>query len=479
MQNWVSAFLCACILIPSSCESRQARFQAEHEELLKTRRGDELLTGLLALDQAYPRMLAVKVDLGAYLLASNDADKARVYLEAGERLAGGTKAHRLPVGAKDRRLVALLHADLAELSWRTKKYREAVDYSSTALSLAPDDPAGALFTRAKASALLGETRQSLDDFSKGWGTHRPAMAPEDYRVYTRLLSTAGRDAQALEALAEYQIRFPYERGIGLEESLLYEKRGMIEESILAAYKELEYQRCAGSTTEARVLASLGELGQKLEDSAFNPGHRGKRLVGALGRHAKGDWQGASAELSAISSVPALPFGRYLLVSARLEAGQATDADCKSYLSLEPSLRSLAGYYYHLWHGAKACRGPDATVPMADIVEKCILLAPRTVIGAEARRELGRIRGLSPSDGEKLLLAPELEQIARAVDSGGDLALLEPVLALLETPDNAYQETGTFVLRTLKANGRVRAFLEERRRTSAGRLRERLAFLLSD
>jgi hypothetical protein len=86
--------------------------------------------------------------------------------------------------------------------------------------------------------------------------------------------------------------------------------------------------------------------------------------------------------------------------------------------------------------------------MADIVEKCILLAPRTVIGAEARRELGRIRGLSPSDGEKLLLAPELEQIARAVDSGGDLALLEPVLALLETPDNAYQETGTFVLRTL-------------------------------
>ncbi len=36
-----------------------------------------------------------------------------------------------------------------------------------------------------------------------------------------------------------------------------------------------------------------------------------------------------------------------------------------------------------------------------------------------------------------------------------------------------------MLEALKADGRVRAFLEERRTDSAGRLKERLAFLLGD
>jgi hypothetical protein len=479
MQNRCSAFLCAIILVPSSCAPRQTYSQARHEELARTQTGSELFIGLLALDQEYPYELGLKVDLGAHLLAAGELEKARVYLEAGERLAARTRINRLGAGAKNRRLAALLYADLAELSWRTKQYREAADYSSVSLSLDSEDPAGALFTRAKARAALRENGESLADFAKGWESRRSTMVPEDYRVYWGLLSNEGRNGEALATLAAYQERFPYEQGIGLAESLLYERTGLIEESVLAAFKELEYQRCAGSSTEARMLAGLGDLARKLEDPAFNPGRRGKRLVGALGRYVKGEWPGALAELSSIASVSVQPFGRYLLLSAQLEAGKATSGDFQSYLSLEPSLRSLASYYHHLWRGLKACRGPEAANAAVDIVEKCILLAPRTGIAAEARRELGRVRGLSPADGEKLLLGAELEQIARAVESGADAALLEPVLALLTTPDNSYQAAGTRMLEALKADARVKAFLEERRKDSAGRLKERLAFLLGD
>jgi len=479
MQNRCAAFLCAIILIPSACASRQTSYQARHEELARTQTGSELFIGLLALDQEYPNSLALKVDLGAHLLAAGELEKARVYLEAGERLAVRTRVNRLGGGTKNRQLAALLYADLAELSWRTKQYREAADYSSVSLSLDPEDPSGALFTRAKARAVLRENGESLADFAKGWESRRSTMVPEDYRAYGSLLSSEGRNGEALATLAAYQARFPYEQGIGLAESLLYERTGLIEESVLAAFKELEYQRCAGSTTEARMLAGLGDLARKLEDPAFNPGRRGKRLAASLCRYVKGDWPGALAELSTIASVSAEPFGRYLLLSAQLEAGKATSGDFQSYLSLEPSLRGLASYYHHLWRGLKACRGPEAVSAAVDIVEKCILLAPRTGIAAEARRELGRIRGLSPADGEKLLLGAELEQIARAVKSGADLALLEPVLALLTTPDNAYQAAGTRMLEALKADARVMAFLEERRKDSAGRLKERLAFLLSE
>ncbi len=479
MQNRCGAFLCAILLIPSSCAPRQTYFQARHEELARTRTGSALLIGLLALDQEYPNSLALKVDLGAHLLATGELEKARVYLEAGERLAVRTRVNRFGAGEKDRRLAALLYADLAELSWRTKQHREAADYSSVSLSLDPEDPAGALFTRAKARAALRENEESLADFAKGWESRRSAMVPEDFHVYWNLLSSEGRNGEALATLAAYQARFPYEQGIGLAESLLYERTGLIEESILAAFKELEYQRCAGSATEARMLAGLEDLARKLEDPAFNPSRRGKRLVAALGRYAAGDWLGALTALSTITSVSAQPFGRYLLLSAQLEAGKATSADFQSYLSLEPSLRSLASYYHHLWRGLKVCRGLEAVSAAVNIVEKCILLAPRTGIAAESRRELGRIRGLSPADGEKLLLGAELEQIARAIESGADPALLEPVLALLATPDNTYQAAGTLMLEALKANARVEAFLEERRKVSSGRLKERLTFLLGD
>ncbi len=207
MQNRCAAFLCAGILILSSCPSPQTNLQTRHEELARTRTGSDLFVGLLALDQEYPGSLALKVDLGAHLLAAGELDKARVYLEAGERLAVRARVSRLVAGARERRLAALLYADLAELSWRTRKSREAADYASVSLSLDPDDPAGALFTRAKARAALRETGESLADFAKGWESRRSTMVPEDYRVYWSLLASEGRSAEALATLAAFEARF--------------------------------------------------------------------------------------------------------------------------------------------------------------------------------------------------------------------------------------------------------------------------------
>ncbi len=479
MQNRCAVFLCAIILILSSCPLRQQDLQTRHEELVRTRTGRELFVALLALDQECPGSLALKLDLGAHLLAAGELDQARVYLEAGEKLAVRARVARRGAGARDRRLAALLYADLAELSWRAREYREAADYASLSLSLDPGDPAGALFTRAKARAGLRANEESLADFAEGWESRPSTMVAEDYRVYWSLLSSEGRNGEALAVLAAFEARFPYEQGIGAAESLLYERTGRIEQSILAAFKELEYQRCAGSATQARMLACLEDLAWKLGDPGFDSGQQGKRLVASLCRYVKGDWPGALAELSTIASVSSEPFGRYLLLSARLEAGKATSEDLQSYLSLESRLRSLASYYHHLWRALKASRGPESASSAVEIVEKCILLAPRTDIAAEARQELGRIRGLTASDGERLLLQAELEQIARAVESGADVSLLEPVLDLLATPDNVYQAAGMRMLRALKADRRVRAFLEERQTGSAGRLKERLAFVLGD
>ena len=210
---------------------------------------------------------------------------------------------------------------------------------------------------------------------------------------------------------------------------------------------------------------------------LSPGAGGSasRIAAGLSRHARGQWVRAAEELSGIGSVSALPFGRYILLSALLESGRATGADFQSYLSLEGLYRDLAGYYYHLWRGLKA--SGSAADPPVEILEKCILLAPRTRAAAESRRELARALGLGPADGEKLLLPPELEAIDRAVRAGGDPALLSPVLELLSIPANRYQARAEPLLRALAQRSDIRSFLEARQEKAGGRLGERLAFLL--
>jgi len=460
---------CCGLLLLWACSGSQAAFQSEYEEVKKNNSGPELFSALLLLDQKYPRQLALKVDIGRSLLAAGDLEKAGIYLKSGEELAWRSR---------DKRLKALLYAASAERSFRRGQYQEAIDFAGKALASPPHEPAGVLFTRGKAFQALGKKREALEDCSAGWEAAREALAPQDYRNYAALLIEAGMYAEALEVHSEYQARFLYESGIGLTESLLYEKLGKIEESIVAAFKELEYQRYLGSVPEALILDNLGKLSRKLEDRQWNPENQGKGLVAALKRYARGEWAEAARALDQPSPALELPFGRYLLLSARLEAARAAEADFQEYGDLEPYLKSLPAYYYHLWRGMRRAGGdPPATA--RPVLEKCILLAPKTPFALASRRALGRLIGLASVDGEKLLLGPELEAIGRRVAAGESLSLLEPVLELLATPDNEYQLLAVLLLKQLKSREQVRLFLTERAHTATGRLKERLAFIVSN
>ena len=65
-----------------------------------------------------------------------------------------------------------------------------------------------------------------------------SMSREDFLFCADLYFDAGRAEDALSVLREFQTRYPYEIGIGLRESLLSERLGRVEESVLAALKEL-------------------------------------------------------------------------------------------------------------------------------------------------------------------------------------------------------------------------------------------------
>ncbi len=463
-------WFCCGLLLLWACNGNQAAFQSEYEALKKSSSDSALFSSLLLLDQKYPRQMALKVDIGRALLDAGELEQAAIYLKSGEALA---------VRSKDQRLKALLYAALAEHAFRRGQYQETIDLATKALANPPHEPAGALLSRARAYQATGKTQEALEDYTRGWSTDRSAMIPEDFRNYSTLLIEAGKYAEALEVYAEYQARFLYEPGIGLTESLLYEKLGRIEESIVAAFKELEYQRYRGGVPQALIQDNLAKLSRKLDDRQWNPEGRGKALVGALQRYARGEWGEAARALEQPGPALDLRFGRYLLLSARLETGQAAEADFREYGGLEPYLKSLPAYYYHLWRGMRHGSGGDLPAGARPVLEKCILLTPNTSFALESRRALGRLIGLAPAEGEKLLLGPELEAIGRQVAAGESLSRLQPVLELLATPDNEYQLLAVLMLKRLKAREQVRAFLLERARTATGRLKERLAFVVSN
>jgi tetratricopeptide (TPR) repeat protein len=459
-----------------ACGRGERAFQQSYERATSGRQGEELYRALLALDQRYPDRLVLKVNLGALLLAAGEYEQAYAYLSRGERLLRRSR---------DPRLHYLLYGNLAEHGLRTGRYQDSRGYAERALQTGCDDEIGVLFTRAKALAAEGSLEPALRDFAEGREQQGARMNLEDFTVYIRTLRRAGAAEPALELYQERQLRFGYLPGQGLEESLLYEELGRIEESLLSAFMELEYERCQGLTDSGTVLRNLSAVAQRLSLSAV-PREASAALLRGYRLYILQEWRGAEAAFRAALGLGAAgavgapaaahPFGELLPLACALERGASLE-ELEGYAALETRFRDLPSYYHHLWRGLRRGGGSYALGTARGVLEKTILLAPAGPCAAECRVELGRLAGLSPEQGTRLLLGPELSAILRRVREERQPDHLEPVLALLGLPDNLYTTAALLTLQEAASLPAVAGYLQSRREEAEGRLRERLSGLL--
>ncbi|MBN1834752.1 MAG: hypothetical protein JW820_02815, partial [Spirochaetales bacterium] len=468
--------LVALLLLLGACSSRDAAFREEFTRATAQLGGDDLLAALLALDQQHPDRLLLKVNIGALYLARSDTTHAAPYLERGRALA-----HR----SRDPHLSYLLYGNLAELALRTERYRDSVAYADRALRLQGEDPLGVVFTRAKAHLASGAREAALADFRTGIEAP-PARRPlnlEDCSAYIRALVAAGELEQALRLYRERQRRFGFVTGQGLEESALFERLGRIDEAILSAFMELEYGQARASLDREALRRNLAELSRELDEGSGNTRPETRSLLAAVDRYVEGDWQGTSAALAEVGENPPHGFLDLLKSAAALEllqAGAGADdwpAAMAEYVELEELFKDLQSYYYHLWRGMRSAPGGYSLALVQPVLEKTILLGPGAEQAAETRAELGRLLGLTPEQGRRLLLEPEIRAAAAEAVARRQPALLEPLLELLALPDTIYGLQATFVLQQAADDPAVRVYLERRRLEASGRLRERLGALL--
>jgi tetratricopeptide (TPR) repeat protein len=309
-------------------------FDTAYAAATKGRTGQALYDELLRLDQSYPMRLKLKIDLGASLLSVGDLKGAKTYLDQGERLIGPFV---------DARFKYALYAEQAELKFREGEFDGALANAAMAIACPSGDELGIVLLKAKAESALKDQAAALEDFDAGWAAHRGSMGAEDYRAYAVALHEAGRVADALQVLGDYQKAYPYDPGLGLVESGCYEKLGDMSSAILSAFKEYEFRRgIAGISGQALLEALDAGLGNAGAGTAGSKKSL-ERLVTSLKAFVRGDW-------SRVEDVPERGFGEYVRLAAKLEAGTVSAAELERYILLEPSLRSFQSYYCHLWRG---------------------------------------------------------------------------------------------------------------------------------
>jgi tetratricopeptide (TPR) repeat protein len=445
-------------------------FETRFKAAMSGMKGDELLMELFAMDQKYTNKLALKVNIGAILLALGETEKASIYLKKGEEVARfeGNK-----------KLKSTLYTNLAELSLRQGNYAQGVEYADKSLSLDKIDPTGVVFTKAKCLYYQNDQDKAIATFEDGWSKRNDVMSKDDMNFYMSILRDKSLYAKALDVARVYGRRFDYEPGIGIIESVFYEKLGKVNESIICAAKDLEYARYTGNIDAGEELSRLTNLDKKVNDTTWNPKQQGKEALTGLISYVSDKWPEAYAGLtSAGVEEQDLPFYVFLLKSALLESGKATAKDFTDYHALEDYFRSFPNYYYHLYRGMSKSAGTTGIGDPRTAMESCILLAPDTVYAKETRIALGTALGLVPKDGAKLMLGRELDKIYALLAEGKSPRICDPVLDLRSVEDNVYTLAAVLILEKAKELPGVGDYLDKKRKASSGRLKERIEMVMN-
>ena len=380
----------------------------------------------------------------------------------------------------EERLVYLLHANLAELRYRSRAFEESLAAADRALASArrakEGDKVGVAFTKAKALAATGKKDEALAIFDAA--KDAKAMTGEDLEVHVRLLAEKGRFADALTRVKERRALYGYQAGQGLEESIFYEKLGKLSEAAAAAFEELDRRRFHADLADSAVLAGLAEAKKRLASPGTRDSAGGKDATAVLAgaeRFTRGEYAAASTSFAGVKTSEAGTYLDFLAAASAAEAGTA--GALERLVALESRYRDYQGFYYHLWRALKKGPGLYGLETVRGVLEKCILLAPASAAARETREELGLLLGLGREDGRKLLLGQELDALASALAAGASPRALEPAMELLTTKDNPYRLSGQLFLKKAATLPTIRVWLEKRRAEASGRLKEALGAVL--
>jgi len=288
-------------------------------------------------------------------------------------------------------------------------------------------------------------------------------------VTASLQKEAPVDMQALlrtlDELAEIERTGSWLQGMALSESGIREKTGDYAGAVAAAYKEMAFAYGRGLIQKNDIeLGLLNLLEMKSEESVT-------AAANAILAFLSEQWTTALSSFEKLFNQYDEPdgFGSWMILVCSLEKDKENRRASAAYKAIRARYAQFPEYWYR---GAKVFSGAVS----AEYAENCINLSARGPFADECRKIIAAYTGLKTEDGLSIKTKTEIEAIISESINAGNPQLLEPLLPLLNLPDNPYTVYAAGALRALTSAQKFREYFNVKASASSGRLAERLSYI---
>ena len=437
----------ALVAFTSCSKKADDSYLPELETLLKEKTGDDLLEGLIALDKKYPKVLMLKINISGMLLVKNEVKMAGDYLKQGLPLIKKSDND----GEK-----YVFYTNMAQYSFKNGDPGKSIEYAKQALEFNKEDPLGVTITMAKAYANKEDPISAIKLMKEQWAADRKKFSDEDMYY---LLSVLGNEPDSAENLAivvdvadEYLIRNPTISGIGINQAQDLERAGYMVSALVATFSEMDRMRCVNKIKDENIYDALVKAREN-----FAPDSPHVKFLDGFKAYMDEDFDTASAAFDSIIPEIPLNYFTYLQMVCRANSSKTSPELVNAFGALEDKFPLFQSYYYYLWKSIK--KNNLLSKEDAPLMQQCILSNPSSKFGIETKKELGKLFGLE--HGEYILLPDELTVYLMRVKGGEKPDILEPVVKLLEMPDNPFKDNALLLVQELRKIAGVSEWLDQR------------------
>lgn len=419
----------------------------------------DLYQDIYSFDLDNPDFYESKLDLARYYLLTGNYSEAWAFLLRAEAIAS-----KFPEQMKKENEAAM-YACHASLLLMNNQVEAAFEYVKKACDV-PKYGKIYGYLAGRVLTTLDRKQEALGYFEKTYKEYPNLITGEEIRSYMYLLADFKNYKKALDLLELYFEKGSYFSGLGMFASGIYEKNGLMRESIFSAFLDYEYQSCFGNADDKRFVQNLNDLRSKLISES-----KEEAVVHAV------DYM-LSLYIDTDVSKPDMDFFpvKYIELKKIAKDKSWSNKEFNEYLTLEKYFKNFPCYYWILWEMLPKINSGDL-VNWKSILEKIILLG-NSEYYEPAKIALGKLAGLTAADSSKLLLPQEVQNLLWIYISKGDEKVLDYIYDFLTLPDCDYVlQSYPIIKQNLNNNSLRQAFLNKSK-TVNGRLKERIDYILN-
>ncbi len=362
-------------LVLFSCKNQ---VQEEFNSITNSKKsGVEIVRLVKEFEIKHPKHFESKLFLAEYFISINDIDNAYDYLKRAEVVKKYVDKKQ-----KDSYFTKM-YGYLATIELSKKKYDAAEIYIKNAINYDKQHTQGYEYMLGHLQVIKENNEQALKLFDDIYSKQPELATVNDLQTYMYLLAEAERYDDCITIINKYMPTGQWFAGLGSFASTVFEKNGMLQESLLCAFLEYEYNSSMTVPEDEKFLKNMDSVEQLCKENGTS---EIVMPVLFLIRNLYINNENITLEVrdNFISE--------YLILRNKINSKAVTENDFKIFLSLEPYFRNFPIYYWSVWQCVKVIDSNQLPNFVA-VLKKVIALSPTSALADTARNEIKDVFGV--------------------------------------------------------------------------------------